>query len=103
MEIIGYFPEDKAIFGGCLIKEIDASKGYLGDANVNAWSETIEKIRQKYPEVEIVIPGHGSTGGKELLPRPISGRSEAQKIKGPDTIGDRVLSLVQLNLHKEEQ
>jgi metallo-beta-lactamase class B len=65
--IIGYFPEDKAIFGGCLIKEIDASKGYLGDANVNAWSETVEKIRQKYPEVEIVIPGHGSTGGKELL------------------------------------
>jgi metallo-beta-lactamase class B len=65
--VIGYFPEDKAIFGGCLIKEIDATKGYLGDANVNAWSETVEKIRQKYPEVEIVIPGHGSTGGKELL------------------------------------
>ncbi len=27
--IIGYFPEDNALFGGCLIKKVGASKGYL--------------------------------------------------------------------------
>lgn len=65
--IIGFFPEDKAVFGGCLIKESDATKGYLGDANLNKWSETVSKLKQKYPESEIVIPGHGAVGGTELF------------------------------------
>lgn len=65
--IIGYFPEDNTIFGGCLIKEVGASKGYLGDANTNKWSETVRKIKLKYPEAQIIIPGHGKSGGIELL------------------------------------
>ncbi len=65
--IIGYFPGDQAIFGGCLIKETGASKGFLGDANTDAWSETVRKIRQNYPGVKIIIPGHGKWGGTELL------------------------------------
>lgn len=65
--IIGYYPEEKAIFGGCLIKETGATKGYLGDANTGSWSETVLKIKQKYPEVKIVIPGHGKWGGTELF------------------------------------
>ena len=65
--IIGYFPEDNAIFGGCLIKEVGASKGYLGDANTSEWSETVRKIKLKYQKVEIVIPGHGKLGGNELF------------------------------------
>ncbi|GAA3631195.1 subclass B1 metallo-beta-lactamase [Flavivirga jejuensis] len=65
--IIGYFPEDNAIFGGCLIKKVGANKGYLGDANTNKWSETVRKIKLKYPKTEIVIPGHGKWGGTELF------------------------------------
>ena len=65
--IIGYFPEDKAIFGGCLVKTVGASKGYLGDANTEEWSETVRKIKLKYPEAKIVIPGHGRWGGTELF------------------------------------
>ncbi|PCI31477.1 MAG: subclass B1 metallo-beta-lactamase [Flavobacteriaceae bacterium] len=65
--IIGYFPEDNAIFGGCLIKRVGASKGNLEDANTNKWSETVRKIKLKYPEAKIVIPGHGKWGGTELF------------------------------------
>lgn len=65
--IIGYFPDDNAIFGGCLIKETGASKGFLGDANINKWSETVRKIKHKYPKARIVIPGHGKWGGTELF------------------------------------
>ncbi|HEY1060791.1 MAG TPA: subclass B1 metallo-beta-lactamase [Daejeonella sp.] len=65
--IIGYFPDDNAIFGGCLIKETGASKGFLGDANINTWSETVRKIKHKYPKARIVIPGHGKWGGTELF------------------------------------
>lgn len=65
--VIGYFPSEKILFGGCLIKEIDATKGYLGDANVAAWSGTVEKIKAAYPNVKIVIPGHGDYGSQKLL------------------------------------
>lgn len=65
--IIGYFPKGRAIFGGCLIKEVGAKKGNLDDANVQTWSETVSKLKQKYSNIEIVIPGHGRSGGIELL------------------------------------
>ena len=65
--IIGYFPKEKVMFGGCLIKEMNATKGYLGDANVKNWSETVEKIRTKFSDAKIIIPGHGNVGGTELL------------------------------------
>ncbi|SDL87548.1 metallo-beta-lactamase class B [Kriegella aquimaris] len=65
--IIGYFPEEKVIFGGCLIKSLNAQKGYLGDANVKDWSSTVRKLKAKYGGARIVIPGHGKVGGIDLL------------------------------------
>lgn len=65
--VVGYFPKENIIFGGCLIKEKDASKGYLGDSNISAWSNTVEKIKKEYPDVKIVVPGHGNYGDLELL------------------------------------
>lgn len=57
--VVGYFPDEQILFGGCLIKELNANKGYLGDANIAAWSGTVEKVKKAYPNVSIVIPGHG--------------------------------------------
>ena len=65
--VVAYFPNEKILFGGCLIKELNASKGYLGDANVGEWSNTVQNVKRQFPEVKIVIPGHGKIGGKELL------------------------------------
>lgn len=65
--VVAYYPAEKAMFGGCLIKELNATKGYLGDANVQAWSATVEKVKNTYPDVKIIIPGHGRVGGVELL------------------------------------
>ena len=65
--IVGYFSSENVMFGGCLIKEIDASKGYLGDANVADWSSTVEKVKKEYPDVKIIVPGHGEYGDKKLL------------------------------------
>lgn len=65
--IVAYFPDDKILFGGCLIKEDGAGVGNLEDANISEWSETVKGIARKYPEIETVIPGHGKLGGKELL------------------------------------
>ncbi|MBN8682728.1 MAG: subclass B1 metallo-beta-lactamase [Chitinophagales bacterium] len=65
--VVGYFPGENVMFGGCLVKTMNASKGYLGDANVAAWSETVEKVKRAYPDVKVVVPGHGDHGGKQLL------------------------------------
>ena len=65
--VVGYFPEENVLFGGCLVKTLDASKGYLGDANVAAWSGTVEKVKKAYPKVKIVVPGHGPYGDQKLL------------------------------------
>ena len=65
--VVGYFPSENILFGGCLIKELQATKGYLGDANVTEWSNTVEKVKQQFPDVKIVIPGHGKIGSLELL------------------------------------
>ncbi|MFN8309880.1 MAG: subclass B1 metallo-beta-lactamase [Chitinophagales bacterium] len=65
--VVGYFPNDQVLFGGCLIKELGAGKGFLGDANVAEWSATVAKVKNAFPEVKIVVPGHGAAGNKKLL------------------------------------
>ena len=65
--VVCYFPSENILFGGCLIKELKASKGYLGDANIESWSNTVEKVKMEYPNVKIVVPGHGKYGNNQLL------------------------------------
>ncbi|WP_152575390.1 subclass B1 metallo-beta-lactamase [Pelagihabitans pacificus] len=65
--IITYLPEEELLYGGCMVKSMNASKGNLADANVEQWGTTIEKIRNSYPDLKIVVPGHGPSGGMELL------------------------------------
>jgi len=61
------------LFGGCLVKSSDSNNlGNLSDASVEDWDETIRRIIRKHPEIETVIPGHGSFGGPELLTHTIS-------------------------------
>ncbi len=63
-----WVPDEKILFGGCLIKSMDATRlGNLSDAVVPEWDKTVEKIMLAYPDLEWVIPGHGEEGGMELL------------------------------------
>jgi metallo-beta-lactamase class B len=65
--IVSYIPSENVLFGGCLIKEVGAGFGYLGDANTKEWSNTVIKIKKALPNLKFVIPGHGEVGGIELL------------------------------------
>lgn len=65
--IVSYFPDEKVLFGGCLIKTLGASKGYLGDANTKEWSKTVLAVKSKYNQAQVIIPGHGQVGDTELL------------------------------------
>lgn len=65
--VVGYIPAEQILFGGCLIKELEATKGFIGDANVEAWSGTVEKIKAAYPDLQWIVPGHGQYGNQSLL------------------------------------
>jgi len=65
--IVAYFPHQRSLFGGCLIKSVGASKGNLEDANEEQWSNTVLEIKNKSYKIDKVIPGHGNNGGPELL------------------------------------
>lgn len=65
--IVCYYPTDRVLFGGCLLKSKGSGKGNLKDADTKEWPITVERIKKEFPEIELVIPGHGSPGGKDLL------------------------------------
>lgn len=66
--IVVYFPNRLILFGGCFVKSMNSTTpGNLGDAEVKAWPESLKKLREKYKNVKLVIPGHGNAGGLELI------------------------------------
>lgn len=65
--VVSYVPSEHALFGGCLVKSMGASKGHLADADTIAWSATVENVILAFPEVDIVVPGHGPHGDVALL------------------------------------
>jgi metallo-beta-lactamase class B len=66
--VVVYYSKKHLLFGGCILKAMESSsKGNLGDADINAWKGSVEKLAARYPEAKLIIPGHGSMGGIELL------------------------------------
>ena len=65
--IISYIPEEQLVFGGCMIKSLKAPKGNLEDATITEWSKTVQKIKDGYPDLKTVVPGHGAYGNTQLL------------------------------------
>jgi len=66
--IVIWFGKDKILYGGCLIKSIEATDlGNLGDANTKEWPATIRNIQQKFKNLNFIIPGHDEWLSKESL------------------------------------
>lgn len=64
---VTYLVEEKVLFGGCLVKALGAGKGFLGDADLAQWSPTVRRVRQAFPDAQVVVPGHGAFGDAGLL------------------------------------
>jgi metallo-beta-lactamase class B len=65
--IVSYIPSVKVLFGGCIIKALGSGKGNLAEANTNTWAESVRRVKQKFPNAVIIIPGHGAYGPHSLL------------------------------------
>lgn len=66
--IVVWLPNEKILFGGCFVKSLHhKSLGYTGDANISEWPSSIQKVINRYPDIKIVVPGHGDIGDISLL------------------------------------
>ena len=66
--IVVWFPRDRVLYGGCLVKSPEADDiGNLADANVAAYPQTIRALQQTYPRAIYVIPGHQGWGSGRAL------------------------------------
>lgn len=66
--IVVWIPSEKILFAGCMCKSIDAGNlGNVADGDITQYPATIDRVINKFHNAEIVIPGHGSAGGPELL------------------------------------
>lgn len=66
--LVFWLPQSKILFGGCFVKSL-ASKtlGNTADANISDWPKSIDKVLTQYPQIKLVVPGHGAIGDTRLL------------------------------------
>jgi len=63
-----YFSEEKILFGGCSVKSLSSrTLGNTLDADLENWPQSLCNLKTRFPEAEIVVPGHGDAGGLELI------------------------------------
>ncbi|WP_373048645.1 subclass B1 metallo-beta-lactamase [Vulgatibacter sp.] len=66
--IVVWLPERQLLFGGCFVKAGAAGNlGNVADADLASWGGAVERVRERYPDADVVVPGHGPLGGPELL------------------------------------
>jgi len=66
--IVVWLPQSKILFGGCLVRSHGwKSLGYLGDASIHTWANSIENIKAKRFKIDLIVPGHGSVGKADIL------------------------------------
>lgn len=63
-----WLQETRILDGGCLVRASAATTmGNTSDADLDGWPRAIATLQERYPDVRIVVPGHGEPGGPELL------------------------------------
>ncbi len=70
--LVVYVPAGNVLFGGCAVHEASRETvGNVADADLSSWPVALRRVRDRYREAEVVVPGHGVPGGPELLDRSI--------------------------------
>ena len=68
--IVVWLPQARVLFGGCLVKDAQAtSLGNLDDADLAHWPVAVAEVARRYPNARVVVPGHYAWGGPEALTR----------------------------------
>ena len=66
-DLVVYLKKSKTLITGDIVFN-KINPALIGDdgTNINKWMEVLEKLSKRW-DIRIVVPGHGDTGGPELL------------------------------------
>lgn len=83
--IVAWLPKSKILFGGCLVRSHEwESLGYIGDASISSWDDSIKNIVSKKYPIQMVVPGHGKVGSSDILDHTIDlAKSASNKLMQP--------------------
>ena len=80
--IIIWFKKEKILYGGCLLKGVDAENlGYLGDANVREYASTLKKVQKKCRKPRFIIIAHSDWKNINSLKHSLRMAKELKKKK----------------------
>jgi len=66
--IVIWLPQSKVLFGGCLIKSLEADgAGNTADANMTQWPVSVTRLKKRFDDIKYVIPGHQGWKGDTLM------------------------------------
>ncbi len=66
--IVLWLPQYKLLVGGCAVKAPRyPGLGNIADADVAEWPHSLKRIQQAYPDIKILVPGHGDVADAALL------------------------------------
>lgn len=58
----------RVLAGGCLVRaSASTTMGNTSEGDLEGWPQAIATLQQRYPDVRVVVPGHGEPGGRDLL------------------------------------
>jgi len=66
--IVLWLPQYQLLHGGCFVKAPRyPGLGNIADADVAAWPASLQRLKTKYPQALVIVPGHGGVGDRQLL------------------------------------
>ena len=75
-----YFPGEKLLFTGCIIKGAkDTTLGNTADGDVAAYPVTVSALISRYAGAKTVVTSHGDPGGLELMRHTLDIAKNAKK------------------------
>ncbi len=66
--IVAWIPSRNVLFGGCLVKSLDArTLGNTREADLDDYPKTLKMVLQEYAGATVIVPGHGKHGSLQLI------------------------------------
>lgn len=63
-----WLPKQQLLYAGCAVRGSNwDSLGNVEDADLKAWPASIKRVERMFPDIKVVVPGHGPVGSEELL------------------------------------
>lgn len=71
--VVVWLSKSRILAGGCAVRAAGTTAlGNVADADVREWPNSIRRVLERYGGADVVVPGHGKPGGRELLEHTIA-------------------------------